>query len=84
MQATAYVFITSHQAKRVVQELRELSGVVKVDALFGTPDVIAVVEGADIGAVDAVIDRIAEMPEVLATDSRVARWIKSRPGSDRG
>jgi DNA-binding Lrp family transcriptional regulator len=77
MTVSAYVFITSHQAKRVVKELRELPGVVRADGLFGTPDVIALVEGQDLGAVDGVIDRIAEMPEVLATDSRITRWIKA-------
>jgi len=25
---------------------------------------------------DAVIDRIVEVPEVMATDSKVARWIE--------
>ena len=75
MKSSAYVFITSQQAKRVVQELRELPGVVRADGLFGIPDVIAIVEGKDIGDVDAVIDRIAEMPEVLTTESKVTRWI---------
>jgi hypothetical protein len=38
--------------------------------------VIAIVEGEDIAAMDAVIDRIVEVPEVVATDSKVARWIE--------
>jgi hypothetical protein len=79
MNASAYVFITTQQCKRVVQELRELTGIVKADGLFGTPDVIAIVEGNDIGAVGAVIDRIAEMPEVLGTESKIARWIETEP-----
>jgi DNA-binding Lrp family transcriptional regulator len=75
MKASAYVFITSQHAKRLVQELRELPGVVRADGLFGTPDVIAIVEGKDIGEVDAAIDRITQMPEVRTTESKVARWI---------
>lgn len=47
---------------------------VRADALLGTPDVIAIVEGEDIAAMDAVIDRIAE-PGVLDTESKVVRWI---------
>jgi hypothetical protein len=50
--------------------------VARCDALFGSPDAIAIVEGADIASMDAVIDRIVEVPEVIATDSRVARWIE--------
>jgi DNA-binding Lrp family transcriptional regulator len=47
----------------------------RADALLGTPDIIAVVEGEDIAEMDAVIDRIAELPGVLDTESKVARWI---------
>jgi hypothetical protein len=39
------------------------------------PDAFAIVEGADIRPIDAVIDRIVEVPEVIGTDSKVARWI---------
>jgi DNA-binding Lrp family transcriptional regulator len=52
-----------------------LDGVVRADALFGTPDIMVLVEGEDIAAMDSVIDRIAELPGVLDTDSKVARWI---------
>ena len=50
-------------------------GVVHADALFGSPDLIAIVAGDDIARMDAVIDRIAEIPLVVGTDSKVARWI---------
>ena len=46
---------------------------VKADALFGTPDVIALVERSDIATIDAVIDEIALVPKVQGTDSRAAR-----------
>lgn len=72
---SAYVFITSKHPRKVVQALRRIPGVVRADALFGTPDAIAVVEGHDIATMDAVIDRIVELQEVLGTDSKVTRWI---------
>jgi DNA-binding Lrp family transcriptional regulator len=58
-----------------VRAVRQIPGVLKADALFGTPDAIAIVEGDDIAAMDAVIDRIVEVPGITATDSKVARWI---------
>ena len=76
MKVWAYVFITTKQPRRAVQAIRKIPGVVKADALLGTPDAIAIVEGDDIASMDAVIDRIVEVPEVAATDSKVARWIE--------
>jgi hypothetical protein len=75
MKTWAYVFITTNQPRKVVQAVRQIPGVLKADALFGTPDVIAIVEGDDIAQMDAVIDRIIEVPGILGTDSKVARWI---------
>jgi len=72
----AYVFITTRQPRKAVQAIRKIPGVVKADALLGTPDAIAIVEGDDIASMDAVIDRIVEVPDVMATDSKVARWIE--------
>jgi diamine N-acetyltransferase len=71
-----YVFITTHRPRDVVQAVRRIPGVIRADALLGTPDAIALVEGRDIAEMDAVIDRIAELPDVEATDSKVARWIE--------
>jgi DNA-binding Lrp family transcriptional regulator len=86
LQVWSYVFITTRQPKRVLRAVRQIPGVVHADALFGSPDVIAIVAGSDIAAMDAVIDRIAEVPDIAATDSKVARWIDGmefpvRPGS---
>jgi DNA-binding Lrp family transcriptional regulator len=58
-----------------MQAVRKIPGIVKADSLFGTPDVIAIVEGDDIASMDALIDRIAENPLVATTDSKVALWI---------
>jgi DNA-binding Lrp family transcriptional regulator len=73
----AYVFVDTENPgpKRIVRAVRKLPGVVRADALLGTPDVIAIVEGEDLAEMDAAIDRIAELPGVLDTESKVARWI---------
>jgi DNA-binding Lrp family transcriptional regulator len=75
MKTWAYVFISSRQPKRVLRAVRKITGVIHADGVFGTPDVIAIVAGDDIEQMDQVIDRIAELPEISNTDSRVARWI---------
>ncbi len=75
MKVWAYIFITTRQPRKAVQAIRKIPGVIRADALFGTPDAIALVEGADIASMDSVIDRIVEVPEVIGTDSKVARWI---------
>ena len=76
MKVWAYVFITTRQPRRVVQAMRKIPGVAQADALFGTPDAIAIVEGEDIAGMDTVIDAIAELPDIVDTDSKVARWIE--------
>jgi Lrp/AsnC ligand binding domain len=75
MNTWAYVFIYSRQPKKVINNVRKISGVVHADALFGSPDIIAIVEGKDIKSMDAVIDKIAEIPQIINTDTKVARWI---------
>lgn len=75
----AYVFIDTQNPgpKRVCGELRTLPGVVRVDALLGAPDVIAIVAGRDVREMDEVIDRIVEIDGVIDTETKVARWITS-------
>jgi len=75
MQVQAYVFISTNTPRAVCRAVRRLPGVVRADALFGSPDVIALVGGEDIASMDAVIDAIVALPGVAATDSKVARWI---------
>ena len=75
MKVWSYVFITTREPRKAVQAIRNIPGVVKAAALLGTPDAIAIVEGDDIRSMDAVIDRIVEVPGILGTDSKVARWI---------
>jgi Lrp/AsnC ligand binding domain len=75
MMVWAYVFITSRQPKRLLPRVRSISGVVHADALFGSPDIIAIVAGDNIKVMDEVIDQIAELSDVVATDTKVARWL---------
>jgi hypothetical protein len=75
MKTWAYVFIHTRQPKKVLIKIRKISGVVHADAIFGSPDIIAIVEGTDIKNMDAVIDKIAEIPQIINTDSKVARWV---------
>ncbi len=77
MSVQAYVFIdtTNPGPKRIVREVQEIPGVVRADALFGVTDIIALVEGEDIAAMDEVIDRIVEIEGVLDTESKVVRWV---------
>lgn len=75
MKIQAYVFIDTENPgpKRIVKDVRKIPGVVRADALFGLPDIVALVEGDDIAAMDAVIDRIAELDGVIDTESKVLR-----------
>jgi DNA-binding Lrp family transcriptional regulator len=78
MSVWAYVFITTTNPgpRKAAQAIRKIPGVFKADALFGSPDVVAIVEGSDLRAMDGVIDAIVELPEVVATETKVARWIE--------
>jgi hypothetical protein len=77
MKVQAYVFIDTENPgpKRIVGGVRKIPDLVRADALFGTPAVIAIVEGNDIEKMDAVIGQIAELSGVRDTDSRVVRWV---------
>lgn len=71
----AYVFINTRYPKRVVKKVRKIIWVIFADALFGSPDIIAIVKGEDIVSMDTVIDRFAGIEDVPGTDSKVARWL---------
>jgi len=60
MEVWAYVFVTTREPKRVLRAVRLMTGVIHADALLGSPDVIAIVSGSNIGELDSVIDRVAE------------------------
>lgn len=71
----AYVFITSRHPKRLIPRVRGIAGVIHADALFGSPDIVAIVAGENIKRMDEVIDRVAELEDVIATETKVARWL---------
>ncbi len=72
------MFITTATPRAVCRAVRRLPGVVRCDALFGSPDAVALVSGDDIATMDAVIDAIVAVPGVAATDSKVVRWISDQ------
>ncbi len=77
MTVQAYVFVstTNPGPRGACQAIRRLPGVVRADALFGGPPVIAVVEGEDLVALDAVIDAIVDLTMVTDTETHVVRVI---------
>lgn len=77
MKVQAYVFLDTVNPgpMRIVKEVRKIPGVVRADALFGVPDLIALVEGDDLAAMDEVINRIVELDGVVDSESKVVRWV---------
>lgn len=77
MKVQAYVFLDTENPgpMRIVKEVRKISGVVRGDALFGVPDIIVLVEGDDLAALDEVINRIVEIDGVIDSESKVIRWV---------
>jgi hypothetical protein len=73
----AYVFVSTINPgpRAACKAIRHLRGVVRADALFGGPPVVAIVEGDDLEAMDAVVDGIAELPMVTDTETHVVRAI---------
>jgi DNA-binding Lrp family transcriptional regulator len=73
----AYVFLDTVNPgpMRIVAEVRKIPGVVRADALFGVPDIMALVEGDDLSAMDEVINRIVELNGVVDSESKVIRWV---------
>jgi DNA-binding Lrp family transcriptional regulator len=77
MKFQAYVFVDTKNPgpKHIVGKVRKIPGVVRADALFGVPDIIALGEGKDIAKMDFVIDQIAALKGVPDTESKVVRWV---------
>lgn len=73
----AYVFIstTNPGPRSGCQAIRNLDGVVRADAVFGGPPVVAIVEGSNLAALDLVVDAIVELPMVSDTDTHINREI---------
>lgn len=60
---------------RIVKEVRKIAGVIRADALFGVPDILALVGGDDLAALDDVINQIVELDGVVDSESKVIRWV---------
>jgi len=72
----AYVFVECDgDPTEVVRSLRDLMGVKKADGLFGTIEVIALIEAPDLAALDQVIMDIQDVDGVDFTDTRIVRDI---------
>lgn len=78
MTVEAYVFVstTNPGPRAACQAIRRLPGVVRADALFGGPAVIAIVRGKDLAEMDAPIDAIVNLPMVTDTETHVVRDIE--------
>jgi hypothetical protein len=74
---SAYVFVTTDNPgpRAACQRIRQLPGVVRADALFGGPSVVAIVQAADLVGIDAIIDAIVDLPMVTDTETHVTRPI---------
>lgn len=74
----AYVFVrTANPGPRAAcQAIRKLDGIVRADALFGGPAVVAIVRGVDLRSLDLVVDAIVELPMVEDTDTHIVRPIE--------
>lgn len=79
MSVQAYVFVsTANPGPRAAcRAIRKIPGVVRADALFGGPPVIAIVEGHDLAEMDGPIDAIVNLPMVNDTETHVVRDIEN-------
>jgi DNA-binding Lrp family transcriptional regulator len=77
MASEAYVFVTTANPgpRAACEAIRRLPGVVRADALFGGPAVVAIVRGRDLQAVDAVVDAVVSLPLVTDTETHIVRPI---------
>jgi Lrp/AsnC ligand binding domain len=71
-----FVSTTNPGPRAACLAIRRLNGVVRADALFGGPPVIAIVEGDDLGALDSVVDHIIDLPMVTDTETHVVRDVR--------
>lgn len=77
MSVTAHVFIstTNPGPREVCRAVRKLEGVVRADALFGGPPVVAIIEADDLASVDLIVDAIVALEAVTDTNTHIARSI---------
>ncbi|RIH83478.1 Lrp/AsnC ligand binding domain-containing protein [Calidithermus roseus] len=68
----AYVFIRAERPSEVVERVRRIKGVLKADALQGSGEAIAVVEGRDLEGLEALVGHIKRLPGVVVVRSKLA------------
>ncbi len=74
MSVQAYVFVECDEdPAAVVADLGGIGGVSRADGLYGTLEVIALIEAEDLGGLDGVIAAIQETDGVEFTDTRIVR-----------
>lgn len=76
-EAYVFVYTTNPGPRAACKAIRKIKGVVRADALFGGPPVVAIVEGKDLEAMDLVVDAIVELPMVEDTGTHVVRPARS-------
>jgi DNA-binding Lrp family transcriptional regulator len=55
--------------------VRRVPGVLRADALFGAPDIMALIEGESIEQLDHVIDGIGALDGVEESETKIIRWV---------
>lgn len=74
-EAFVFVYTANPGPRAACKRIRKIKGVVRADALFGGPPVIAIIEGKDLAALDQVVDKIVELPIVKDTETHIVRPI---------
>jgi hypothetical protein len=75
MEAYVFVYTKNPGPRAACQAIRKISGVVRADALFGGPPVIAIIKGEDLASVDSAVDAIVDLPMVEDTETHITRPI---------
>lgn len=72
MKAYVFVNVASGKSVGVVENLRAIEGVVSADVCWGVPDIIALVEVADLKALqDLVVQKMQSVAGVNQTDTHI-------------
>lgn len=72
MKAYVFVNVGSGKSTKVVKSLRATEGVISADVCWGLPDIIALVEVADLRALeDFVLKKIQSVAGVNQTDTHI-------------
>ncbi|MFQ5946420.1 MAG: hypothetical protein ACE5NC_09270 [Anaerolineae bacterium] len=74
MSVEAYVFVECDEdPAALAADLRGIGGVSRADGLYGTLEVVALIEADDLKGLDGVIAAILDTDGVEFTDTRIVR-----------